>query len=73
MVTERQVGILLRTETSMVRAICRVQLKDRKRAKDFMLIFGENKTIDQLAMANSVRWHSHVLSREDGHEKGIKL
>ena len=23
--------------------------------------------IDQLAMANSFRWHSHVLRREDGH------
>ena len=22
---------------------------------------------DQLAMANSVRWHGHVLRREDGH------
>ena len=25
------------------------------------------ETIDQLAMANSVHWHGHVLSREDGH------
>ena len=23
--------------------------------------------MDQLAMANSVRWYGHVLSREDGH------
>ena len=25
------------------------------------------KTIDQLAMANSVHWYGHVLRREDGH------
>ena len=25
------------------------------------------ETIDQLAMANSVRWYGHVLRREDGH------
>ena len=25
------------------------------------------KTIDQLAIANSVRWYCHVLRREDGH------
>ena len=30
-----------------------------------MLIF--NSTIDQLAMAYSVRWYVHVLRREDGH------
>ena len=31
--------ILLRTERSMVRAICGVQLKDRKGSRDFMLMF----------------------------------
>ena len=34
-------------------------------AKDLML--GLIETIDQLAMANSVRWYGHVLFREDGH------
>ena len=48
-----------------MRAMCGVQLKDRKRSKDLML--GLNETIDQLAMANSVRWYDHVLRREDGH------
>ena len=32
-----------------------------------MLILGLNDTIDQLAMANSVRCHGHVLRREDCH------
>ena len=44
-----------------------VQLKDTKRAKDFLFMLGLNKTIDQLAMANSVHWYGHVLRREDGH------
>ena len=26
-----------------------------------------NETIDQIAMANSVRWYCHALRREDGH------
>ena len=30
-------------------------------------MFGLNATMDQLAMANSVHWCGHVLSREDGH------
>ena len=51
----------------MVRAIFGVQLKDSKRYSDLMFMLGLNETIDQLAMANSVHWHCHVLRREDGH------
>ena len=32
-----------------------------------MFMLGLNYTIDQLAMANSVRWDGHVLRREDSH------
>ena len=60
-------GIFLRTERSMVRAMCGVQLKDRKRSTDLMFMLGMCEAIDQLAMANSVRWYGHVLRREDGH------
>ena len=62
-----EMGILRRTERSMVGVMCGVQLKDRKRANDLMLMMGLNKTIYRLAMANSVRWYGHVLRREDGH------
>ena len=51
----------------MVRAMYGVQLKDRKRSKDFILMLGLNETIDQLAMANSVHWYGDVLRREDDH------
>ena len=43
---ESELRILRRTERSMVRAMCGLQLKDRKRSKDFMLIL--NETINQL-------------------------
>ena len=46
--------------------MCGVQLKDRKTCTDLILMLGLNETMDQLAMANSVRWYGHVLSREDG-------
>ena len=52
---------------SMVRVTCGVQLKDRKRSTSLMFMLGLNETIDQLAVANSVRWYGHVLRREDGH------
>ena len=64
---ESEMEILRRTERSMVRPICGVQHKDRKRSTDLMFVLGLNDAIDQLAMASSVRWYGHVLSREDGH------
>ena len=35
--------------------MCGVELKDRIQFKDLMLMLCLNKTVDQLAMANSVR------------------
>ena len=46
----------------MVRTMCGVQFKDRKRSQDLVLILGLRETIDQLAMANSVRLYGHVLT-----------
>ena len=47
--------------------MCGVQLKDRKRSTNLMFMLGLKETIDQLAVANSVRCYGHVLRREDGH------
>ena len=44
-----------------------VQLNDRKISTDLMFMLDLSETIDQLAMANSVRWNSHALKRQDGH------
>ena len=53
--------------------MCGMQLKDRKSSKDLML--GLNETIDQLAMASSVRLYGHVLTMGGWSccEKGIKF
>ena len=67
MVPEREMGILRRTERSMVREMCGEQLKNRKISMDMMFMLGLKETIDQLAMANSVCWHGYVLRRQDGH------
>ena len=37
---------------------------DTKSTKDPMLMLDLNETIDQLAKANSVRWHGHALRKE---------
>ena len=62
---ENEMAILRRTEISMMRAMCGVLLKDKEISKDVMLDLHE--TIELLAMANTVHWYDHVLSREDGH------
>ena len=64
---ENEMEILRATERSMMIAICGVQLKDRKRATNLMLMLDLNETIDLSAMANSVDWYGDVLWREDGH------
>ena len=51
----------------MVRAMCVLQVKSRKRSKDLLFMLGLNETIDLLAMTNNVCWHSHVLRGDDGH------
>ena len=47
--------------------MCEVQLKDRKKSTELMFMFGLNEIIDQLAMANCIRWYGHVLRRDGGH------
>ena len=49
----------------MVRTMCGVQLRDSKTSMDLMFILGLGEAMDQLAMANSVRWYGHMLRRED--------
>ena len=54
-------------DLEVVRVVCGVQLQDRNRSTDLMFMLGLRETIDQLAMASSVRWYGHVLRREVGH------
>ena len=52
---------------SMVREMCRIQLKVIKTSPDLMLLLDLKETIDQLTIANSVYWYGHVMRREDWH------
>ena len=51
---ESEMGILW-SERFLMRAMCGVQFKDRKRSTDFMFMLGLNEAMHQLAIANSVR------------------
>ena len=54
-----------RTDSSTMKAICGVPLKDR-RAKYLMLTLGLNETIEKVAMANTIHSYPHELRKEDG-------
>ena len=41
--------------------------KRQKRSTDLMFMFWLNETMDQLAMANRVRWYGHVLRSLNDH------
>ena len=43
-----------------MRAMCGVELIDRKRSKNFILMLGFNKAIYQFVIANIVHWYGHV-------------
>ena len=64
---ECEIENLWRTEISLVRAMCGVQLKDSKRTIDLMYVVALSETIDQLTIENSVHWNGHVLRKEDGY------
>ena len=64
---ENEMGIVRRTERSMVTAMCGLQLKDRKRSTNLMFMLDLKETMDQLDMANRVYRYGHLLRRGDGH------
>ena len=64
---ESEMGILRRTERSMMGAMCGLQLKDRKRSTDLVFMLDFSETLYQLAIANSVSCYGHVLRRENAH------
>ena len=62
---ENEKAILRRTERAMVRAMCFQKVVDIKTTEEQMDMLGLKETIDRLATANGVRWHGHLLRRDD--------
>ena len=62
MVFERnEVAILRRAEKSRVRAMCSVQLVNKRNTVELMDMLGLKEEADKLARANGVWWYAHVL------------
>ena len=52
-----------------MRAMCGAKLIEKKRTEDLhvMKILGLKETVVQMSKAKGLRWHKHVLRRNDGH------
>ena len=62
---ESEMAILRRTERAMVSSMCGVKLVDRKNMEELIEMLGLKETSDRMAKANGVRWHGHVIRRND--------
>ena len=51
----------------MLRAICVIQLKDRKRPKELLHVLEVSEAIDQMAIVNSVHWCGYLSCKENCH------
>ena len=58
---ENEVAVFRRAERSMVRAMCGVQLVDKRNTEDLMDILGLKEAANKPAKANGMRWYGHVL------------
>ena len=60
---ENKMAILRRTEKAIMRAICGVEIIDKRRSQELVSLLGLKDTLDGLARASEVRWYGHVLRR----------
>ena len=58
--------VILRTEKVIMRAMCGVKLIEKRRSQELVSLLGLKDTLDGLARANGVRWHGHILRRDNG-------
>ena len=57
---------ILRTEKAMMRAVCEVEMIEKRRSQELMSLLGLKYTLDGLARASGVQWYGHVLRWDNG-------
>ena len=55
---------IIRTDNTMIRALCGVKLIE-KRSQELMSLLGLKDTLDGLAKASGVQWYGYVLRRDN--------
>ena len=54
-------AILKGTEKAMMRALCGVEMIEKRRSQELMSLLGLKDTLNGPARASGVRWFGHVL------------
>ena len=62
---EKEMAIVRRMETAMIRAMCDVKLIDQRNSEELMNMLGIKESLDRMAKASSMRWYGDVLRKED--------
>ena len=62
---EKEMAILRRTESAMIRAMCGGKLQDRRNSEELIDMLGIKESLDRMAKASSMRWYGHVLRKEE--------
>ena len=65
---ENKVAILRRAERYMVRAMCGVNLVDKRNTVELMDMLRLEKAADKLTRENGMRWYGHVLMKAMVHK-----
>ena len=58
-------AISRRTKKSKLRAMCGVKMIEERRSQELISLLDLKDTLDGLARASGVRWHGHVLRRDN--------
>ena len=63
---ENEMAILRRTEKAIMRAICGIEMIEKRRSQELTSLLGLKDTLDELARASGMQWYGHVLRRDNG-------
>ena len=63
---ENEMAVLRRTEKAMMRAMCGVEMIEKRGSQEYMSLLGLTDTLDRLARASGVRWYGPALKRDNG-------
>ena len=59
-------AILRGTEKTMMRAMCKVRVIEKRTSQKLMSLLSLKDTLDGLARASQVQWYGHVLRSNNG-------
>ena len=63
---KNEMAMLRRTEKAMMRAMCGIEIIEKRRSQELLSLLGLKDTFDGLARTSGVRCYGHVLRKDHG-------